>query len=363
MENEKTKYQELIDYIQDKIESGEYVPGQKLPSENEWRIQFGISRQTIRKAISILEGLGLVRRVRGSGTYLCDRRKESINKCKQVAVITTYVDCYIFPRIIQGIEKQLSERGYSVQISFTNNTLERERSVLLDIISRDDVEGVIVEGTKSGLPNPNILLYQKLIERRIPIVFINTFYPELDVPHVSLDDVKAAHKAVNYLIENGHRNIGAVLKLDDGQGRQRYLGYLQAMYNAGLMVTDSSIIWIDTEEYRQLTYCKDKIMNRIGSCSAFFCYNDEIAFQLISTLREKGISVPEQVSVISVDDADLAIHSVVPITTLPHPKEKLGVKAAELLLRIIDTGKKAESYEFDTEVVERSSVMHLPHIF
>lgn len=356
MDYEKTKYRELIDYILNQIECGEFVPGQKLTSENELTKQFGISRQTVRKAIGVLEEQGVLRRVRGSGTYLNDRRKESLEKKNRIAVVTTYVDSYIFPKIIQGIEKQLFERGYSVQIAFTNNTLEREKSVLSDIISRDDVAGVIVEGTKSGLPNPNLALYRKLMDRKIPILFINTYYPELDAPHVSLDDVQAARKAVDYLIEKGHRDIGAILKLDDGQGRQRYLGYLQAMEHAGLKVTDSRMVWIDTDESKQLAYCKDKIMNRLESCTALFCYNDQIAFQLIRMLGDHNIRVPEEVAVISIDDADLAIHSEVPITTLPHPKEKLGAKAAELLLRMIDSGKTVESFEFDTRVIERSSV-------
>lgn len=356
MKNDRTKYQDLIDYIIDLVESGTLKPGQKLSSENELSRQFDISRQTVRTALGILEEQGVLRRVKGSGTYLNDHRRENLEQRNRIAVVTTYVDSYIFPKIIQGIEEVLFERGYSVQIAFTNNAPEREKSVLSDIISRDDVAGIIVEGTKSGLPNPNISFYRTLQERDIPVLFINTFYPELDVPHVSLDDVQAARKAVEYLIEKGHRDIGAILKLDDGQGRQRYLGYLQAMDQAGLSVTDSRMVWIDTDESKQLAYCTDKIMNRLESCSALFCYNDQIAFQLVRLLHNHGIRVPEDVAVISIDDSDLAIHSEVQITSLPHPKEKLGAKAAEMLLRMIDSGKTVDSFEFDTRVVERSSV-------
>lgn len=355
MRNERTKYQELIEYITGLIESGALTPGDKLSSENELAHQFGISRQTVRTAIGILEERGVLRRVKGSGTYLSDHKHSE--QQNRIAVITTYVDSYIFPKIIQGIEEKLFERGYSVQIAFTNNTLEREKNVLADIISRDDVAGVIVEGTKSGLPNPNLALYRKIQARNIPILFINTYYPELSVPHVSLDDVQAARKAVDYLIGKGHRDVGAVLKLDDGQGRQRYLGYLQAMDAAGYSVTDSRMVWIDTDESKQLAYCMDKILNRLESCTALFCYNDQIAFQLVRLLGDRGIRVPEDVALISIDDSDLAIHSEVQITSLPHPKEKLGAKAAELLLRMIDNGKAVDSYEFDTRVVERDSVV------
>lgn len=359
MQEVQTKYQSLINYINSQIESGDFRPGDKLPSENELSEQFGISRQTVRKAIGLLEEEGIVRRIKGSGTYLSFDRRENLEQKNSIAVVTTYVDSYIFPKTIQGIEKVLFESGYSVQISFTNNMLEREKSILEDIISRDDVAGVIVEGTKSGLPNPNLPLYRQLISRKVPVLFINTYYPELDVPHVSLNDVEAAELAVNYLIDKGHKEIGAILKLDDGQGRQRYLGYLSAMEVAGYPVTDSRMVWIDTDESKQLAYCTDKILNRVESCTALFCYNDLVAFQLIKMLTQKGIRVPEDVSIISIDDSDLALHSEVPITSLPHPKEKLGAKAAEVLLQLIAGRKKEATYEFGTRVLERSSVCDL----
>lgn len=359
MQEAQTKYQALINYIQEEIEAGRLRSGDKLPSENELSVKFQISRQTVRKAFAVLEEAGTLRRVKGSGTYLSFCPWENAEGRNHIALITTYVDSYIFPKTIQGIENALFESGYCVQISFTNNTLEREKSILEDLISRDDVAGIIVEGTKSGLPNPNIPLYRQLISRRLPLLFINTYYPELDVPHVSLNDVDAARLAVNYLIEKGHRDIGAILKLDDGQGRLRYLGYLGAMEAAGYPVTDSRMVWIDTDEAKQLGYCLDKILNRVESCSALFCYNDQIAFQLIKMLSARGIRVPEEVSVISIDDSDLALHSEVPITSLPHPKEKLGAKAVELLLKMIAGRKKGESYEFDTRVVERESVYQL----
>ena len=356
MPENRLKYQKLIDYIDNLIQEGRLSPGDKLYSENELSEMFHISRQTVRKAIGLLEERGMVRRVRGSGTYISYDRREKLEQRNRIAVITTYVDSYIFPKTIQGIENVLFERGCSVQIAFTNNTIEREKSVLEDLIDRDDVAGIIVEGTKSGLPNPNLPLYRKLLKRKIPILFINTFYPELDVPHVSLNDVETAKKAVNYLLQKGHKDIAAVLKLDDGQGRLRYLGYLQAMEKAGCRVTDSRIIWIDTDESMQLAYLADKILNRAESCSAFFCYNDQIALQLMRILAGRGIRVPEDVSVIGIDDSDLALLGETTLTSLPHPKEKLGARAAKMLLQMIDTNAPCGDFEFDTRVVERESV-------
>lgn len=359
MKEKSLKYQDLLQFIRNLIEKGELNPGDKLYSENEMCTMFGISRQTVRHAIGLLEEEGLVSRVRGSGTYVSGGRLSNLEKSNRIAVVTTYVDSYIFPKTIQGIEKVLYENGFSVQIAFTNNTLEREKGILEDIISRDDVAGVIVEGTKSGLPNPNIPLYQKLRAKKIPILFINTFYPELDVPHVSLNDVRAAEMAVRFLIEKGHREIGTILKLDDGQGRLRYLGYLKAMEAANLTVSDSRIVWIDTDESKQLAFSMDRILARAEECTAIFCYNDQIAFQLIKLLTERGIKIPQQISIISIDDSDLAIHSEIPITSLPHPKEQLGEVAAENLIQMILGKKKEVTYEFDTRVIERATVgMH-----
>lgn len=352
----ETKYQNLINYIQEQITDGQLGPGEKVPSENQLTERFHISRQTVRKAIGTLEEEGLVQRIRGSGTYVSFDRRKNLEKRNSIAVVTTYVDSYIFPRILQGMQNTLYESGFSVQIYITNNTLDREKGILKDLLKRDDVAGMIVEGTKSGLPNPNLELYRHLMMRKIPLLFFNTYYPELEVPHVSLNDADTAYKAVRYLIEKGHQKIGAVLKLDDGQGRQRYLGYLRAMEEAGLTVTDSRLVWIDTDESKQLAYCRDRLLNRVEECTALLAYNDQIAFQLIRMLEERNIRVPEDVSVISIDDSDLARHSEVPITSLPHPKENLGKKAAETLLQMIAGKKKDLTYEFDTRVVERESV-------
>lgn len=356
MEEKNLKYQELIHYINNLIETGELKPGDKVYSENKLVSKFGISRQTVRHALEFLEEEGKIFRVRGSGTFVSDPHMFSRENRNRIAVVTTYVESYIFPKTIQGIEQELFEKGYSVQIAFTNNTVERERSVLQDIINRDDVAGVIVEATKSGLPNPNIHLYKCLQQKRIPILFINAFYPEIDAPHVCLDDAEAARKAVNYLIGKGHTQIGAVLKLDDGQGRMRYLGYIKAMKEAGLPISDSRMVWIDTDDSHQLSLGMDKLLSRVERCTALFCYNDQVAYQLVKLLKERGIRVPEDISLIGIDDSDLARMSEVPITSLPHPKEKLGAMAARNLLELIENPKYNATYEFETRVVERESV-------
>lgn len=99
----ETKYQNLINYIQEQISDGQLGPGEKVPSENQLSERFHISRQTVRKAIGTLEEDGLVQRIRGSGTYVSFDRRKNLEQRNSIAVVTTYVDSYIFPRILQGM--------------------------------------------------------------------------------------------------------------------------------------------------------------------------------------------------------------------------------------------------------------------
>ena len=170
------KYQMLAEWLQQKIAEGFYQPGKKLPSEQELQAQFSVSRQTVRRALGVLERQGFVRSRQGSGTFVTDAEAEEKSRSRRIAVVTTYVDNYIFPRIIRGIEKVLSDQGFQVQIAFTNNRIWREEAVLADLL-KQDLGGLIIETTRSALPNPNLALYRELQSRKIPILFLNSSYP------------------------------------------------------------------------------------------------------------------------------------------------------------------------------------------
>ena len=357
MGKKQPKYVGLVDWIQEQIRSKKFLPGQKIYSENRLKEMFQVSRQTVRHAVGILEEEGVLVRKRGSGTYVSNIRQENLENKTRIAVVTTYVDGYIFPKTIQGIEKVLFENGYSVQIAFTNNQISREKTILEDILSRDEVAGIIMETTKSGLPNPNLPLYERLRQRKIPIIFINSYYPGLAIPHVSLNDRMAGEKAVEYLIERGPCKIGGIFKLDDGQGHMRYAGYLDALQKAGIEIDDSRIVWIDTAMMQRLGEYRNLLIGRLGGCTAAVCYNDQIAFEAASILNSVDIRMPEDISFVSIDDSELALLGDVALTSIPHPKDKLGEKAALNLLKMIQDPGYDGTYEFDAKIIERGSVV------
>ncbi len=353
------KYQKVIDWISENIDSGSLKSGEKIPSENELCDMFGLSRQTIRHAIQKLSEEGLLESRRGSGTYVADQCADDSNK-SVVAVVTTYVDDYIFPSTIRGIESTLSSKGYSMQLSFTNNTTGKERQILEDLLERSDVAGVIMEPVKSALPNPNIGIYRKLIDKGMKFLFINSYYPELDMPHVSINDEECAYRAVKALVAAGHKSIGCVLKLDDGQGRERYRGYLRAMTECGLSFTYDHVNWIDTIDIKDGKRALSRVKERLRDCTAVFCYNDLVAGLLMQVLTDDGLKLPRDMSVIGMDDSDMAKIGVggVTISSIPHPKARLGEKAAQNMIRLIhSTGKFGNAtYEFTEDVILRQSV-------
>lgn len=107
-ENGKAKYYALMEEMKTDILSGKIRPGEKLPSENQLSVRYGLSRHTVRKALGILAGDGYIESFQGKGTFCADVLRQ-IHGTGNIAVVTTYISDYIFPRLIQGIERH---KGY-----------------------------------------------------------------------------------------------------------------------------------------------------------------------------------------------------------------------------------------------------------
>lgn len=360
MKQNMSKYQTVVGWVSENIENGTFQAGEKLLSENELSKKFQLSRQTIRHAIDILAQQKLVTKIQGSGTYIGQGRKGSPRRSyMNIAVISTYVDSYIFPSVLRGIERVLSDAGYATQIAFTGNQISVERNTLEKLNARADIDGLIVEPSKSALPSPNLHLYRDLMEQRIPILFFNTSHRDLELPLVSLDDVLVGRRAAEYLISKGHRKIGGIFKSDDGQGHLRYSGFIKTVLSHDIPIRERNVIWIDTEDMKKAGVLEDCLYYRLENCTAVLCYNDEVSCLLIGLCKKWGIRIPEDLSIISIDNSDLATASDVKLTSFAHPREALGRKAAKNMIRMIENPYFDGTFLFDSEVVERSSVYHL----
>jgi GntR family transcriptional regulator of arabinose operon len=358
--NGKTKYITLMEEIKEKILSGKIRPGDKMASENELAANYSISRHTVRKALAILENEGYITAEHGKGTF-CSERMKHRRDSRNIAVVTTYISDYIFPRLIQGMDKVLTEQGYSIILKNTGNSRQKEAQCLEDILTKD-VDGLIVEPSKSQILCRNMHLYEQLDEFHIPYVFIQGRYPQMkQKPTILMDDEKGCYLVTKYLIELGHRHIVGIFKADDSQGAERHKGYAKALQQAGMPYLPDQVIWFHTEDRKVKPAVMTKMMLDQGSqMDAIVCYNDQIALEVMKTLEDMGKKVPEDISVTGYDDSVIAENGPTPLTTIAHPQEKLGEMAAELLLEQIQGISEEDSKVqrmIDPELIIRSSCM------
>jgi len=331
------KYKLLADLLRQEISSGKYKYLDRLLTENELAQKYNMSRQTVRQAIGLLEKEGIITRRRGSGTYISKPGKTR-QKTMTVGVISTYITEYIFPSIVRGIEGVLTENGYSLLLSATRNRVDSERKLLLDCIQKN-VDGLIVEGTKTTLPNPNISLYREIRDMGVPIVFINGFYPEMtDSVYVVMDDFGGGLEAVRRLISQGYSNIAGIFKSDDMQGHKRYAGFTRGLIEAGISLADDSVVWYGTETMDMIFEEGENspLSKAVKNAEGVVCYNDLIAVRLIDFIQKTGRRVPEDVKIVSFDNSHYSELGIVKIISLNHPKEELGKLAAQKLLNMIN---------------------------
>lgn len=361
------KYEIIYDWVVSNIRSEKLLMGNKLPSEDEMCEQFSVSRQTVRNALEILERNNYIVRRQGSGSYVS---YQVLHKDKTVGIFLTYLSDYIYSNIIQGAEKILTEEGYGMDLTFSHNKIENERKFLNRMLEKN-VAGVIVEGVKTAFPNPNLDLYKELQAREIPVIFMHNYYEGLCAPSVLMEDQKLAYDLTMMLIEAGHKNIMGCFKYDDIQGHWRYFGYVKALQEKGIPIQEENIFWFgDIQiESEDLLYVYKReslalgISDRMSDCTAIICYNDLIASFIAKEIFLKGLSIPNDLSIVGFDDNMIQYNKSLKITSAKHPKELLGIKVASELLKMANNPELIRDnnsrFFMEMNIVERDSIKQI----
>lgn len=357
-EGQKLKYFTLAEDLKRMILDGGIQAGEKLPSENELSDRYHISRHTVRKALSILANEGYIYAEHGKGTF-CSELVRHTKTSRNIAVVTTYLSDYIFPKVVQGIDSVMAEEGYSIILKNTRNSRKAEAKCLEELLQKD-IEGLIIEPSKSEIFCRHISLYERLEQFGIPYVFIQGCFEQMkDKPQVRMDDCRGGYLVTRYLISQGHQTILGVFKADDTQGRERHRGYVLALQEAGMLYNPDYIIWFHTEDRAIKPFAAlQELVRRGQEFDAVVCYNDQIAVEVVKALEECGIHVPEQVSVTGYDNSFIAENSRIKLTTIAHPQDKLGEMAARLLLELIQNpNEKAQEHQIfiEPELIVRES--------
>ncbi len=340
LEETSHKYDRIVAYIREQIETKQLGYGDRIPTENELIRRFSVSRFTVRKAVEQLAKQGMLEQRRGSGTFVKNVNSKKV-RTNTVGILTTYMDDYIFPNIIRSIEGVLTQQGYSITLGITGNKVEKERLCLRSMLQHE-VDGLIIEATKSALPNPNLDLLRQFSEKNIPAIFLHSRYDAFESSFVMMDDEHAGFLAGEHLIRCGHTKIAAVMKSDDMQGHRRYQGFLRSLYAHDLHLDESAVVWYTTEDMPDLLdgALDSVLLRRFSGSTAVLCYNDQIALKTIRLFERGGLSVPQDFSVMGFDDSDLCRLSSVKLTSVGQAqREEIGSIAAHGLLELIGGGK------------------------
>lgn len=350
------KYIRLANILRELIfqntDSGIY----KLPSEHVLCEQYHVSRQTVRAALRLLTEEGLIEKKRGSGSF-----STGLGTMKNtIGIIVNNAEEYTTPALLADIKSVLREKGYSTNTYSTYSKISSEREIL-EGLKDSSIRGLIVEGTKTALPNPNLDLYEHLTAKGISILFVGGNYPALTSSvYIRDDNFYGGYLLAKHLIQKGHTRITGIFKIDDIQGLERYSGFVTALRDFDLPVTDELIGWytaltLEALEARSDTGFLTSFLRKIkGMCTGIICHNDEIAYWLIKELRYAGIRVPEDISVVSFDNSYMSDLNSVRITTLSHKSHEMGTASATALLRMIQ-GESVLSEELSWQLISRGS--------
>lgn len=260
-------------------------------------------------------------------------------------IVTTLQDSF-FDAVVKELNEVLALQGYFLAISISTGIGSNDNHYL---IQEDRVDGLIL---LSPMEEDNYIV--ELKRRGIPYVLIDNQKPENDTYSITIDNFKGGYAAANHLLELGHTSIAHVCGHDMFRStRERRSGFEQALQERGL--TPFEVVHGDFEIEVGYDTC-NRWLNEGKLPTAVFTGDDNIALGVINALMEAGIQVPEQVSVVGYDDHYIASQLRPHLTTLRQPADKIGLAAADMILRRISGKmKRGAGIRIDPELIVRDS--------
>ena len=187
------------------IEENKFSSNTKIPSETVLTRKLSVSRETVRRALSRLAEEGLLLRVKGSGTFI--NKEEALSwelggseGRTKIGLILQGQDGNANSSLMDGIRSILPPDRVDLRIFLTDNKFANERRCLQAVVNQG-FQGFIVDGVKASLLNPNLDYYQKIYQKRIPVIFYNNYYKNLKCPRVVVNDLRCAEELISLLID------------------------------------------------------------------------------------------------------------------------------------------------------------------
>ena len=271
-----------------------------------------------------------------------------------IGLVISDIQNPFFTSVVRGIEDVAYKHDYSVVLCNSDEDPEKER-LYINVMRAEAVGGVILASTTETNP-----LVADLFDHDIPVVAIDRRIKDKRVDAVLAANAQGAFEAVSHLIALGHRRIGFVgLPLTRTTGKERYDGYARALRAHGLSVSRQLVRIADAKQQGGYQRAID-LMTERPSITALFVANNLMTLGALSAIRERGMKIPDDISVVGFDDMPWATLLEPPLTAVAQPTYELGQRAAELLLeRLKQPQKPAAQIELKTSLIVRGSTRPL----
>jgi LacI family transcriptional regulator len=303
-----------------------------------------VDDQTVARVLQAAEKLG----------YQPDSLARALktNRTHTVGMLLPDLTNPLFPPIVRGIEDGLGGANYTVILGNTDNDPVKERTVLSALLGRR-IDGLILATTQRE-PSPAIA---ELIDGGLPMVLVNRTIDDPIVPSVLGDDRHGVALAVEHLVDLGHTRIAHVAgPQQTSTGLVRHDSFIASMRRAGLPVDPARIVIADWfREAPGADACRT-LLDRRPETTAIVAGNDLIAIGCYDVANERDLKIGAELSVVGYNDMLFADKLCPPLTTVRVPHYQLGLRAAQLILSLInDSDGQAEQIRLEPTLVRRSS--------
>lgn len=275
---------------------------------------------------------------------------------KSIGIIIKDLNYPFYTAIASGVRDYASSKGYSLLITSSENNQQSEKH-FSQLFAAKDIKGAIIAPLVEGTAEIEHLFKLKMIN--YPFVLLEDVRG-IQANVVAIDNSQAIKKAVKYLMDCGHtRIVHFAGPPSSSHTEERIEGFRHAFSESTLAFHEDMIVSIGSrheESYgNTLAYFRKRSRNEYPT--AIVCFNDQQALAIMTALKELNIRIPEDVSIVGNDDISYARIYPVPLTTIRAPQREIGQRAAELLIRNIESSKllPVERVLLETELIVRES--------
>ncbi|MBN2009336.1 LacI family DNA-binding transcriptional regulator [candidate division KSB1 bacterium] len=255
---------------------------------------------------------------------------------KSIGLIVKDLSYPFYTAVAMGVKEYANQKGYLVFITSSENLHEREVK-FSQLFSSKDIKGAIIAPILEGTAEIEHLFKLKMIN--YPFILLEDV-KGIQANVVSIDNIKAMKLAVKYLIDSGHSHIVHFAGPESSShAQERIEGFRSAFSECHLIFKQEMIVPIGS--YHEIAYQKTieyfKKHKREEYPTAIVCFNDQQALAVMDALNELKLRVPNDISIVGNDDIYFARMFPVPLTTIQAPMKELGMRAAEILIRNIES--------------------------